>query len=199
MAYRFKVSVSTAVINRLQEDREGLVNFVGPVVEDALNITQQWAVRNLSGVSFSSKTGNWAIQKRSGMSSASVQVQYPFGKPYAGRVYAYRGTRYDGNPEEYNVLKILEEGRGEVLPKYTPSARGGFVSRASLVIPVENGGRYLVSGQNGFRGVTGNYRFVKRLPPMQGRYWMQAAATSAEPEIQEMVRDKVVGYLSRSL
>ena len=187
MAYRVEFKIDQSQVRQLQALGQSIDQSVAPIVKDALNLIQQYAVQNLSGVPFSSETGNWTIQKRTGKGAASVQVQYPYGSPFKGRVFASAMTRYADNPEEYNYLAILEYGRGEVKPRYTPSMNGGDPGAARLAIP---GGPFqLVGGQNGFRGITGRYRFVKSLKPMTGRRWMQAAVESATPEIPGIISD----------
>lgn len=185
MAYRVTFDLDAAAIARLSQMGDKLEQVVQPIMTDGLNLLKQYAVQNLSGVPFTSDTGTWTINKRTGKGAASVQVQYPYGSPFRGRVFAYAGTRYADNPEEWNYLKILEEGRGEVVPKYTPSAKAGMTSRARLTIP--GGPHGLAFGVNGFRGATGRYRFVSKLKPMPGRGWMQAAAASTQAEMQDSV------------
>lgn len=181
--YRVKFDISTQV--NLRELERSLDRVVAPIMEDSLNLLKQYAVQNLSGVPYTYEGASYTIQKRSGMGAASVQIQYPYGSPFKGRVFASAMTRYDGNPEQYNYLGILEFGRGEVKPKYTPAMKAGHPERARLAIPV--GPHELISGQRGFRGITGKYRFVKSLPPMEGKHWMAAAAEAAKPEFPNIL------------
>jgi hypothetical protein len=191
MAYRLPIAVASGGLQLSDQDLNQLVQNI---LRDGSNLIKQYAVQNLSGVPFQSRTGSHTINKRSGRGAASVQVQYPYNSPYQSRIWADARTRYANNPEEYNYLKVLEEGRGEIRPKYTSTARRGFVSRAALTIP---GGPYnLVSGQNGFRGATGNYRFVRSIKPMAGKYWLEAAMAKAQPEIEEMATQYIADYLN---
>jgi hypothetical protein len=195
MAYRVELGLNAATAQRFAQAREAADQFFVPLVRDALDILQGYAVQNLSGVPFTSQTGTHVIQKRTGRAAASVQVQAPYGSPYRGRLFASAKTKYADNPETYDYLSILEYGRGEVRPKYTPSAKAGFTSRARLAIP--GGPHQLVTGEGGFRGVSGRYRFVKRLPPMAGKYWMQAAAEAAAPDIEDRVNRRVDEFLQQ--
>lgn len=185
MAYRIPIKVrvgSLEGINRLQRQADRLVQ---PILTDTLNETKQWYVQNLSGVPFQSQTGTHVINKRSGRAAASIQIQVPYGSPYRGRLFANAQTRYDGNPESYNYLQILEKGRGEVRPRYTPAALRGDLDKARIVIPADDG-EQLVFNQNGFRGVTGRYIFLKKLPPVEGKYPLKAAVDKASEVIPEI-------------
>ncbi len=195
MAYRLTIALPDSAIAQLQQVGQQLADVVPAIVEDSLTEVKAQAVQNLSGVPFASRTGTHTIQKRSGMGAASVQVQFPYGSPFRGRVFAAAYTQYADNPERWNYLAILEEGRGEVRPKYTPSAKAGNLGRARLTIP--GGAHNLVSGRAGFRGITGRYRFVKSLPPMEGKYWMESAAQKAQESIPEIVAYHVNRVLSR--
>jgi hypothetical protein len=195
MPYRISVTLNTQAIESLRSAGANLNELVGKIVPDALDIIKEQAVRNLSGVPFAGQNGSFTIQKRSGKLAASVQTQYPYGSPYKGRVFASAKTRYANNPEEYDYAAILEYGRGEVVPKYTPAMQSGRTGAARLAIP--GGGNSLVHGVGGFRGMTGRYFFVKRLPPMPGRYWMQAAAESSQKSIQSMASGVMDEFLSK--
>lgn len=196
MAYRIRLNIADATIQRFAKAAGAADQFFVPTVRDALDILKEHAVQNLSGVPFTSRTGTHTIQKRTGKGAASVQVQTPYGSPYRGRLFASAKTKYADNPETYDYLSILEYGRGEVKPKYTPSMRAGFESRARIVIP--GGPHQLVNGEGGFRGISGRYRFLKRLPPMAGKYWMAAAAESATPDIEARVNRRVDEFLQQS-
>lgn len=189
MGYRLKFGVDAGAIAKLRQASARLEQIVPPLLSDAIGILQYEAVQNLSGVPFQSRTGTHTINKRSGRGAASIQTQYPYGSPYKARLFAGYMTRYANNPEQWNILAILEYGRGEVRPKYTPSAKRGMMSRAALTI--SGGTHELVSGQKGFRGTTGRYVFAKSLPPMQGKYWMQAAVKTATPKIQTMINKEI--------
>jgi hypothetical protein len=189
MGYRVQFDFGQGAIAALRQAGASIDSLVAPIMQDAVNILHHEAVQNLSGVTFQSKTGTHTINKRSGRGAASVQPQYPYGSPFKARIFADYQTRYANNPESYNILKILEEGHGGIKPKYTPAMNRGMVSQARLTVP---GGRFqLVSGQTGFRGMTGRYSFVREIPPMQGRYWMDAAAKTAEPKIKAMVAQRI--------
>ncbi len=184
--YRVKLNIDPAQTKGLQNARRNLAGVAGEIVRDAATVLQHHYVQNLSGVPFQSSTGPHIIRKQTGKSAASVQVQAPYGSPYSARVYASSPTGYPGNPERYNILEILETGRGEIIPKYTKGARSG--GRAALTIP-SAGGRFLAQGQGGFRGMSGNYRFVKYIRPMTGKRPLEAAVRTATPEIEELIRD----------
>lgn len=182
MAYRLQFSIAP---NSLDTVRQHIDLKIAPIMQDALEAIANHAKQNLSGVPFESRTGTHVINKRSGKGAASVQVQYPYGSPYRGRVFASALSQYPGNPEAVNYLAVLEYGRGEIRPKYTPSMKFGRPDRARLTIP---GGPFgLVSGQNGFRGQTGRYRFAKSIPPMKGKYWLEAAANAAQKELPDIL------------
>ncbi len=184
----FRVSVNVSASNQLGSIGQQIEARIPGILKDVLDAIAHQAVQNLSGVPFQSETGTHTIQKRTGKGAASVQVQYPYGSPYKGRVFASAFTQYGDNSERWDYLSILEFGRGEIRPKYTSSAKSGS-GRARLAIP--GGSVQLVQGQGGFRGVTGRYRFVKSIPPMEGKYWMAAAAEAAKPEIQSIVSDRL--------
>lgn len=184
--YRVKLNIDPNQIAALRSLKTNLPGAAGEIVRDAATVLQHHYVQNLSGVPFESQTGPQIIRKQTGKSAASVQVQAPYGSPYSARVYASSPTAYPGNPERYNILKILETGRGEIIPKYTKGAREG--GRAALTIP-SSGGQFLAQGQGGFRGMSGNYRFVRYIRPMVGKYPLQAAISTAKPEIEEVIRD----------
>jgi hypothetical protein len=184
--YRVKLNIDPAQITALTRIKQGLGSAGTEIVRDAATVLQHHYVQNLSGVPFESKTGPQIIRKQTGKSAASVQVQAPYGSPYSARIYASSPTGYPGNPDRYNILEILETGRGEIIPKYTKGARSG--GRAALTIP-SAGGQFLAQGQGGFRGMSGNYRFVKFIGPMTGKYPLQSAIRTAKPEIEEVIRD----------
>lgn len=189
MAFRLQINLETEVVKELRSLGYSVDQIVAPILSTTLSAIKHQAVQNLSGVSFTSKTGTHTINKRTGRAAASVQVEYPLGSPYKGRVYSSVMTQYPGNPEVYNYPAVLEYGRGEVRPKYTPSMRNGKPGRAALAIP---GGPYeLVSGRYGFRGQTGKYRFVKSLPPMEGKYWLESAVETASQDIPDIVNEKL--------
>lgn len=72
-------------------------------------------------------------------------------------------SRYANNSEEVNYLAVLEYGRGEIRPQYTPPAARGDFARAQFTIP---GGPYsLVNGQNIFSGISGRHSLAKTTPP----------------------------------
>lgn len=184
--YRVKLNIDPNQLAQLRQKRDAVTAGVGAIVYDAATVLQHHAVQNLSGVPFESDTGIHTIQKRSGKSAASIQVQSPYNSPYSARVYGSSYTGYPGNPERYDILAILEYGRGEIRPRYTKGAQAG--TRSALTIP-SGGGQFLSQGANGFRGMSGNYRFVSCIPPMEGKGWMQAAVRTAKPEIEEVIRD----------
>jgi hypothetical protein len=185
MAYRTQLNFDSAKVSRLRELGVNADRIVEPILRDAANLVKQYAVQNLSGVPFTSETGTHVINKRSGLGAAAIQVELPYGSPFRARIFAFKNTRYADNPEEYNYLDILERGRGEVRPKYTPAMRNGFPDRARLAIPVDDGNE-LVFGVKGFRGRTGRYVFLKSLPPVEGKYWMKSAVASAEPQLNSI-------------
>ena len=193
MAFRVWLKLDTGAAQRLRAMKDGAGELGQQIVADAADITKEYTVQNLSGVPFTSQTGTHIINKRTGRGAASVQVQHPYGSPFRARLFASAMSSYADNPP-VNYLYILEHGRGEVRPKYTPAMQEGRSSAARLVIP--GGQHYLVSGQNGFRGQSGYYRFVRRLPPMEGKHWMQAAAQAATPEIQSHSNELVHDYLN---
>jgi hypothetical protein len=184
--YRVKLNIDPAQLTALQKVKRNLSGAAGEIVRDAATVLQHHYVQNLSGVPFESSTGPHIIRKQTGKSAASVQVQAPYGSPYSARVYASSPTGYPGNPDRYNILEILETGRGEIIPKYTKGARSG--GRGALTIP-SAGGQFLAQGQNGFRGMSGNYRFVKYIRPMTGKHPLEAAIRTAKPEIEDVIRD----------
>lgn len=193
MAYRIRLNISDRSLDRLRQAHGAVDQVFGPLVRDSLDLAKEYAAQNLSGVPFTSRTGTHTINKRTGKGVASLQVQAPYGSPFKGRLFASAKTRYANNPETYDYLAILEYGRGEIRPKYTPAARAGMQGRARLTIP--GGGQQLVSGQNGFRGASGRYRFVGRIPPMEGKFWMAAAAESAGPDIAALANQRVERFL----
>jgi len=195
MAYRAKFSFDMSALSSFRETGMKIEQIIAPLMQDAVDILHRQAVQNLSGVPFVSRTGTHTIHRRSGRAVASLQPQYPYGSPYKARVSANYKTRYAGNPNEYDILAILETGRGEIKPKYTSSAKAGS-GKARLTIP--DGGAALAGGQKGFRGVTGRYAFVKSIPPMAGKYWMESATKTAQPQIKEMVRDRINTMLGQS-
>lgn len=185
MAFRVDFNLDTAAIAQLREIEQGVERATAAIVEQSARVVKEYAVQNLSGVPFASETGTHTINKRTGKGAAAVQVQYPYGSPFRARIFASAKTRYGGNPEEWDYLSILEFGRGEVRAKYTPAAKAG--RGGALALP--GGPHELVSGRDGFRGVTGRYRFVRSLPPMAGKYWMAAAAESAKADIPQVVNE----------
>ena len=195
MAYRLNFDFKTDALSRLSQIKGELPRLAGAIVADSADLIAEYGKQNLSGVPFSSKTGTHTIQKRTGRGAASVVAQYPYGSPFRARVFASAKTRYANNPEEHDYLAILEYGRGEIRPKYTPAAARGDFARARLTIP--GGPHQLANGRNGFRGVNGRYAFTKTIPPMEGKYWMAAAATAAAPEIEELANQHVNDALGR--
>lgn len=184
--YRVKLNVDPGQIAALTKIKREMSGAVGEIVRDAATVLQHHYVQNLSGVPFESSTGPQIIRKQTGKSAASVQVQAPYGSPYSARVFASSPTGYPGNPDRYNILQILETGRSEIIPKYTKGARSG--GRSALTIP-SAGGQFLAQGQGGFRGMSGNYRFVKYIRPMTGKHPLEAAIRTARPEIEDVIRD----------
>jgi len=178
----FRVKVSADAVLALQQLRDRAPSYAGRIVEAQADITKEHYVQNLSGVPFTSETGSHIINKRTGRAVASVQIQYPYGSPYKARLFAAAFTQYASNPERYNYLSILEYGRGPIIPRYTPSALGGNPGGARLAIP--GGGHFLVTGQGGFRGATGSYRFVRAIGPMEGKHPLGAAIASSQPEVE---------------
>jgi hypothetical protein len=183
MAYRLDFDFKTGPLEALSRFKGAVPQLAQQIVKDSADLLVEYGKQNLSGVPFSSQTGTHTIQKRTGRGAASVQSQYPYGSPFRARVFASALTRYADNPEEWNYLAILEYGRGEIRPKYTPSAARGDFARSRLAIP--GGPHQLVNGAGGFRGMSGRYSFVKTIPPMEGKFWMAAAATAAGPELEE--------------
>lgn len=193
MAYRVTITAKTELLTSLRHARDGVDSLFGGLVRDGADLLQKQAVQNLSGVPFTSKTGTHTIQKRTGRTAAGVQYQHPYGSPFQARIFTSNMTRYADNPEEWDIAAILEYGRGEIKPKYTPSAKGGNPGRASLVIP--GGPHALATGQKGFRGISGRYRFVRSIPPMAGKFWMEAAAETVMPQIQQMADHRIDEFL----
>lgn len=184
------------------ESLEALTALKAAVPEIAARTVEGGAERiatygkeHLSGVPFTSRTGTHVIQKRTGRGAASVEAQYPYGSPYRSRVFASAMTRYANNPEEWNYLAVLEYGRGEIRPKYTPSMMRGQPGRARLTIP--GGPHQLVNGENNFRGISGRYSFARTIPPMAGKFWFEAAVDRAKPEIREQVNTEIQTILAR--
>lgn len=185
MSYRISFQIDNSLVERLRSAGGNIDSIIAPIMRDGLASIQHYAVQNLSGVPFQSSSGSWSIQKRTGKGAASVQVQYPYGSPFSGRIFADSRAQYPGSPESINYLKVLEFGHGGIEPKYTPSMQNGKPGRARLTLP--GGNIPLVNGQGGFRGVTGRYRFVKRIKPLVGRRWMEAAAHNAKQELTEII------------
>jgi hypothetical protein len=185
MSYKLAIDIKSGPVQQLAQQ----------IVADSADLIAEYGKQNLSGVPFTSKTGTHTIQKRTGRGAASVTAQYPYGSPFKARVFANAFTRYADNPDEINYLAVLEYGRGEIRPKYTPSAARGDFARARLTIP--GGPHGLVNGQGGFRGVSGRYSFVKTIPPMAGKFWMEAAATAAGPEIEAQANTLIDETLKR--
>jgi hypothetical protein len=178
---------------RFQGAKTRLAATINPTTRRATEVLHKQAIAHLSGTPFTSKTGTWRINA-SQKSIDGVKLEHPYRSPYRGRVTAAAYSEYPGN-QPVNYLAILEYGRGEIRPKYTPSARNGFQSKARLTIP--GGNRYLSSGSKGFRGVSGNYSFAKRIGPMDGRYWLEAAIAKSREEILELSRHDIVDDLNR--
>jgi len=196
MAYRVTVDLSNIKsFQALAELKEQLPAIAARTVEDAAERVATYGKEHLSGVPFTSRTGGHAIQKRTGRGAASVESQYPYGSPFKSRVFASAMTRYANNPEEWNYLAVLEYGRGEIRPKYTPSMIAGQPSRARLTIP--GGPHQLVNGENNFRGISGRYSFARSIPPMAGKYWFEAAVERAKPEIKEQIDAEIKSVLTR--
>ena len=195
MAYRLSFDFKSDAFARIGRIKGELPRVAGAIVADSADLIAEYGKQNLSGVPFTSKTGTHTIQKRTGRGAASVIAQYPYGSPFRARVFASAKTRYANNPEEHDYLAILEYGRGEIRPKYTPSASRGDFARARLAIP--GGPHQLVNGQSGFRGITGRYAFTKNIPPMEGKYWMAAAAQAAAPEIEALANAHIDDALNR--
>lgn len=190
MAYRVKVNLKSNP-EALRRIRSRFSEATPKIIRRSLDAIQQQAIENVSGVPYTDpQTGQMRqIEKRTGKLAASIRTQFPYGSPYRGRIYARAMTRYANNPEEYNYAAILEYGRGEIKPKYTPSMQRGDVRKAALTIP--GGGQYLISGQNGFRGRSGNYRFVKRIPPMEGKHWMGAAVEMSLEQLSDIAKQEI--------
>lgn len=195
MAYRLSFDFKSDAFARIGRIKGELPRVAGAIVADSAERIADYAKQNLSGEPFTSKTGTHTIQKRTGRGAASVIAQYPYGSPFRARVFASAKTRYADNPEVHDYLAILEYGRGEIRPKYTPSASRGDFARARLTIP--GGPHALDEGKNGFRGQSGNYRFTKTIPPMEGKYWMAAAAQAAAPEIEALANAHIDDALNR--
>ncbi|MBT9316296.1 HK97 gp10 family phage protein [Leptothoe spongobia] len=195
MAYRVQIRPKQEALDLFQSLKEGLPGVLREIVRDAADITAQYAKQNVSGVPFESETGTHTINKRSGQLAASIQYQHPYGSPFRARIFSSAKTRYADNPEEYDYGAILEYGRGEIVPRYTPSAKAGNTGQAKLTIP--GGAHQLNSGTGGFRGVSGGYAFVSRIPPMEGKYWMQAAQKAAQPDITEMAQQRVDSFIEQ--
>lgn len=183
MAYRLDFNFKAGPLEALSQFKGAVPQLAEAIVRDSADLLAEYGKQNLSGVPFTSKTGTHTIQKRSGRGAASVTAQHPYGSPYRARVFASAMTRYADNPEEWNYLAILEYGRGEIRPKYTPAAARGDFARARLAIP--GGPHQLVNGQSGFRGMSGRYSFAKSIPPMEGKFWMAAAAEAAGSGIEQ--------------
>lgn len=195
MSYKLAIDIKSGPVQRLSQFAGVVPQLAQQIVADSADLIAEYGKQNLSGVPFTSKTGTHTIQKRTGRGAASVMAQYPYGSPFKARVFASAFTRYADNPEEWNYLAILEYGRGEIRPKYTPSAARGDFARARLAIP--SGPHSLVNGQGGFRGISGRYSFVKTIPPMAGKFWMEAAATAAGPEIEAQANTLIDEALKR--
>jgi len=189
MAYKLNIHFKKGDLDFLKDAGIKVQQIIDPLVGDALDLVQEYAKEHLSGIPFTHDGESHTIQKRSGKGAASVQTQYPYGGPYRGRIYASAYSTYPGHdPVDY--LSVLEYGRGEIRPKSTPSMVNGQPGKARLTVPAA-GGTFLAHGASGFRGASGNYRFVSRIPPMKGKGWMAAAADKALPEIQEMASKRV--------
>jgi hypothetical protein len=188
MAYRIDFNFKAGPLEALNQFKGAVPQLAQAIVKDSADLLAEYGKQNLSGVPFTSSTGTHTIQKRSGRGAASVTAQYPYGSPYRARVFASALTRYANNPEEWDYLAILEYGRGEIRPKYTPAAARGDFARARLAIP--GGPHQLVNGQGGFRGMSGRYSFMKSIPPMEGKFWMAAAATAAGPDLEQNANDR---------
>lgn len=196
MAYRITIDLGgIESIQALAALRDQLPAIAARTVENAAERVATYGKEHLSGVPFTSRTGGHAIQKRTGRGAASVESQYPYGSPFKSRVFASAMTRYANNPEEWNYLAVLEYGRGEIRPKYTPSMIAGQPSRARLTIP--GGPHQLVNGENNFRGISGRYSFARSIPPMAGKYWFEAAVERAKPEIKEQIDAEIKSVLTR--
>lgn len=189
MAFR-KIPVALQAIN---PEMGTIDNIVAPIMQDVLEAGQNHAKEHLSGVPFTSSTGTHTINKRTGHGAASVQVQYPYGSPFRGRIFAFASTQYADNPEAYNYLAILEGGRGEIRPRYTSSVLNGNPKQAALTIP--GGSNYLIQGQGEFRGMTGNYKFVKYIGPMEGKGWLEAAIDKTSEEVPAIVEARLKGRI----
>ncbi|MCD8487886.1 MAG: hypothetical protein LRZ84_14410 [Desertifilum sp.] len=188
-----KLSISSPAF-ALMGDR--LREILPEIIRDSLSVIAGNAKDNLSGYPFSSPTGNHVIHKRTGKGASAVQFEYPYRSPYSGRIFASANTRYADNPEEYDYLRILEFGHNGIKPRYTFSAKSSKYEKARLTIP--GGNHLLINGVNGFRGVTGRYKFVTEVPPMQGKYWFRSAVQKSVPEIEQLIKEKVKECLSQS-
>lgn len=198
MAYRIPVKFKAAELEAIASIQRKASRIATPILEEVLTRAQHWYGQNLSGKSFTSRTGTHVIQKRTGKGFASIQTEIPYGQPNRGRLFADAQTRYANNPEFYNYLRILETGRGEVRPRYTRSVMSGNPERARLIIPARGGtgGHLLTEGVNGFRGKTGRYHFVKKLPPMEGKYPLEAAVEQTKKEISGITHTHVQRLLN---
>lgn len=185
----FRIQFQSSVRVNLQQIRQAVDRVVPDLVRESLETVRQQAARHLSGSPFTSRTGSHTIRGN----GDAVQSQYPNGTPNQGRVFTSRIVQYPGNPERYDVLKVLEFGHGEIRPKYTPSMRAGRPDRARLAIP--DGPNELTTGQFGFRGVTGRYKFVKSIPAKEGKYWMESAAIAARPRVRSVVESRLRSLL----
>ncbi|MBT9160459.1 MAG: hypothetical protein DDT26_01745 [Dehalococcoidia bacterium] len=197
MGYRLELKLKGETIEKIARTHDGGEKLMAKIIPEALAVIEKKAKENLSGIPFSSKTGNHTIQKRTGRLVESVGTQYPYENPYKGRVFASAKTRYAFNPEEHDYAAILEFGRGEIKPKYTPSMMAGKYRSAALTIP--GGGAQLTTGLNGFRGASGSYRFVKRIPPMEGKFWMESALQSTAEEVAAKALAAIDAYLDSLL
>lgn len=142
--YRYQIWVSSATEPVCGRGAPACAEIVG----DAAETIARYGKQNLSGTPFTSRTGTHTIQKRSGRGAAS----YPYGSPFRSRVSASAYSRYANNSEEVNYLAVLEYGRGEIRPQYTPPAARGDFARAQLTIP--GGPHSLVNGQNIVSGIS---------------------------------------------
>jgi hypothetical protein len=195
MAYRVDFNFKTTALDALSQVKGAVPQLAQAIVKDSADLIAAYGKQHLSGVPFTSATGTHTIQKRSGRGAASVSTQYPYGSPYRSRVFASAMVRYSNNPNEVDYLAVLEYGRGEIKPRYTPSAARGDFARARLTIP--GGPHQLVNGQSGFRGMSGRYSFMKTIPPMAGKFWMAAAAERAAPEIEDRANQATMEALKQ--
>lgn len=195
MVYRLKIGLPPELSNAPKAVGDAVVQVVPTIMKDALEMLEHRAKENLSGIPFQSPTGIQSIQKRTGKAAASIQSQFPYGSPYRGRLFGSALSQYPGN-EAVDYLAVLEYGRGEIRPKYTPSMQGGKAGRARLTIP--GGPTALVQGQQGFRGISGMYYFVSRIPAKEGMYPIQSAAQASQPEITAMAKEVVTQALRKA-